>query len=71
MRKLLKLIILTVAITGSYTGILSIVNKINAAQNSVNLQTKYIANVRDNRKRKYDNKNNINSQLSASEKLSN
>ncbi|NEP05684.1 MAG: DUF1460 domain-containing protein [Okeania sp. SIO2G4] len=71
MRKLLKLIILTVAITGSHTGILSIVNKINAAQNSVNLQTKYIANVRDNRKIKSDNKNNINSQLSASEKLSN
>ncbi|NES90426.1 MULTISPECIES: DUF1460 domain-containing protein [Okeania] len=71
MRKLLKLIILTVAITGSNTGILSIVNKINAAQNSVNLQTKYIANVRDNRKIKSDNKNNINSQLSASEKLSN
>ncbi|NEP90118.1 MAG: DUF1460 domain-containing protein [Okeania sp. SIO2C2] len=71
MRKLLKLIILTVAITGSHTGILSIVNKINAAQKSVNLQTKYIANVRDNRKIKSDNKNNINSQLSASEKLSN
>ncbi|NET27809.1 N-acetylmuramoyl-L-alanine amidase-like domain-containing protein [Okeania sp. SIO1I7] len=71
MRKLLKLIILTVAITGSYTGILSIVNKINAAQKGVNLQTKYFANNRDNRQIKSDNKKHINSQLSASEKLSN
>ncbi|NES67397.1 MAG: DUF1460 domain-containing protein [Okeania sp. SIO2D1] len=71
MRKLLKLIILTVVITGSYTGILSIVNKINAAQKGVNLQAKYLANNRENRPIKYDNKKNINSQLSASEKLSN
>ncbi|NET42738.1 DUF1460 domain-containing protein [Okeania sp. SIO2B3] len=71
MRKLLKLIILTVAITGSYTGILSIVNKINAAQKGVNLQTKYLAKNRENLQIKFDNKKNINSQLSASEKLSN
>ncbi|NER04139.1 MAG: hypothetical protein F6K17_16735, partial [Okeania sp. SIO3C4] len=71
MRKLFKLIILTVAITGSYTGILSIVNKINAAQKGVNLQTKYLANNQENRQIKFDNKKNINSQLSTSEKLSN
>ncbi|MDY7003336.1 MAG: DUF1460 domain-containing protein [Cyanobacteriota bacterium] len=59
MRKLFKLIILTVAISGSYTGISSIVNKINAAQKGVNIQSKYIANNRDNRQIKSDNQKNI------------
>jgi len=76
MKKLLDLTVLAVAVTGFYTVSLTLVfnssmcffGMVNVAQKDGKIQTKYLANYRDNDKIKSDDEKSINALVSISEK---